>query len=66
MADTIVTAEKLNEIKTKLNNELRNRRTYTNHGINVTQYQGSAWDFSATSGREVTNDQLHKLTCCAR
>ena len=61
MADTIVTAEKLNEIKTKINNELKNRRTYTNHGINVTQYQGSAWDFSATSGREVTNDQLHKL-----
>lgn len=61
MADTIVTAEKLNEIKTKLNNELRNRRTYTYHGINVNQYQGSAWDFTAVPGREITNDQLHKL-----
>lgn len=61
MADTIVTAEKLNEIKTKLNNELKNRRTYTYHGINVNQYQGSAWDFTAVPGREITNDQLHKL-----
>ena len=60
--DLIITSEKLNELKTKVRNEMK-RRGATEHSASLTQYGGSSWDYSNTpkAGSPIIDEHVQKI-----
>ncbi len=60
--DLIITSEKLNELKTKVRNEMK-RRGATEHSASLSQYGGSSWDYSNTpkAGSPIIDEHVQKI-----